>query len=240
MPSRKPLGRRILSNLGRKWVQVTISFLVFVLTLLGSYRLLVKAPPVTDAEKKKQLEEFKFMHCDKCMKELPFNKELVDKPAKGCSCKPGDGGFWVGTKESVKSGGDWQYQWFATAALVEGVLWMAVLWFLLARKDDTPDYFYVRCLHCRAILQFTPAEFDSLIECPNCEQPVRLPDEDEAMTSEDYQELHTDATLSQYESRLRASGYVFPDERPAPEGEPPAEQPVAGEPPATNTPDGPP
>lgn len=215
MASRRPLGRRILGNFRRKWVQVVISALAFALVLLASHKVLVKPKPVTAEEKKKEEAEFKYMHCDKCGMELTYNKELAGQLAVGCKCQPGDGGFWVATKESLKGGGDEDpsIRWFYTAMLIESVLWLAVLWFLLARKDLAPDYYFVRCLHCREMLRYTAAGFDLLIACPTCEQPLRLPDEDEAMTEEDHQDETTEHTLGTYEHRLRATGYTFPHER---------------------------
>lgn len=239
MASRRPLGRRILKNLGRKWVQVIISMLVFTLVLIGSYKVLVKPKPANEADKKKEEAEFKYLHCSVCNKEMSYNKDLADKPALGCACKPGDGGYWVATKESIKDGGDSDpsVRWFYTAVLIESILWMAALWYMLARKDATPRYYFVRCLHCREMLRYTASGFDKLVQCPSCEQPIRLPDEDEAMTEEDHHDETTEQTIGTYEHRLRATGYTFPHERLA-EGEAPA-----GESPADQTaqppPDGP-
>lgn len=238
---KKPLGRRIVANFGKKWVQVIISILALALVIVGARQLLVKPPPKSDTEKAKAAAEFKFMHCDKCMREMPYNKDLEGKPAYGgCKCaKREEGGYWVGTKESVVGGGgDPSERWFYTAVLVASVLWLGVLWFLLARKDDTPDRFFIRCLHCREMLRYTSDGFDKLVACPTCEQPIRLPDEDEAMSDEDHQDEVTDTTLGEYEAKLRATGYVFPHERPEPE-EPTADGEVPTDQPDPNSPDAP-
>jgi DNA-directed RNA polymerase subunit M/transcription elongation factor TFIIS len=216
---RKPMGKRILANLRLKWAQVVISVLVLVLAVFGSYKLMVKKKPQTAAEKAKEEAEFKFMHCEKCNKEMGFNKELVGKPVASCSCKPGFAGVWVPTKGSIKDGGDDPLRWFYTAALVESLVWMGVVYVLLARADVTPDFYFVRCVHCGEMLRYTAQGFDLLVACPNCENPIRLPAEEEAMSKTDHEDESTEHIIGQYESHLRMTGYQFPDERPAAETE---------------------
>ncbi len=222
--SHKPLGKRVLANLGRKWVQVVIAFLVFVLVLFAAHRVFIKPPPVSDAEKKKAESEFKFMHCDKCNKEMDYNKELANKLSRGgCKCPPGDTGYWTPTRESMASGGDPSERWFYTSILIGTTMLMSALWFLLARKDATPTHFYLPCLHCKEVLRYTKNGFDKLVECPSCDQPIRLPSEEEALSQEDQQDEVVDGTIDRYAARLKATGYQFPGEEQPAEAEPDAD-----------------
>ncbi len=211
MAKKKPLGKRIAGNLGKKWIQVILSMVLFAGALALSHRYLVKQKATTEAQKKKDEAEFQFMHCDKCLKEMPYNKELANRPAMACKCKQGDAGFWEPTKESV-AGGASPKAYFYTAILVLSLLWLAGLYYLLARKDAKPDFYYLKCLHCRDMLRYTANGFGSLVVCPSCALYLRLPDEEEALTMEDHEDDHTETVLSHFQARLIESGYQFPSE----------------------------
>lgn len=230
---KRPLGRRVLSNLRTKWAQVLISVLTLTVAVYASHKLLVKKKPATAAEKAKEAAEFQFMHCDVCKREMPYNADLAGKRAMGCACKGTDVGYWSPTKEPVRSGGDDPKRWFYTAVLVESLVWLGVVYVLLAREDDTPDFFFVKCVHCGEMLRYTAQGFDLLVACPTCDNPIRLPTEEEAMSKEDHEDETTEHIIGQYESHLRTTGYQFPGEPPPPdpEADPNAADPSAADPP---------
>jgi hypothetical protein len=213
----KPLGRRILANMRSKWAQVMISALAFTIILLVSHKLTVKKKAVTAAEKAKEASEFKFMHCDFCRREMPYNESLANKRAQGCACRGTEVGYWTPTKDSAKAGGDDPLRWFYSAVFVESIVWLAVLYFLLSREDDTPEFFFVKCVHCGVVLRYTASGYDLLVACVNCEQPIRLPDEDESMSREEQDEVKAIEAVEGYEKQLRKSGYRFPGEETVPQ-----------------------
>ncbi len=212
---KKPLGQRILVNLRTKWAQVILSMIALSLVVGVSYKLTAKKKPVTEDDKSKVEAEFKFMHCDFCMHEMVYSKEQVGKKAMACRCKPGEAGYWEPTKTSVKNGIVSPYRWFYTAAFLETLVWLWLLVRMLGREEKAPDYYFVKCVHCGHMLRYRASGFDALIECPNCEQWVRLPDADEARGQEDHQEETAEKALSIFEARLRESGHVFPGEDPS-------------------------
>ena len=231
--ARKPLGKRILANFGKKWVQVIIAFLVLTLVLFAAHRVFVPKPK----GEKEAKAGFKYMHCSKCNVELTYNEEMANKRSMGCKCKSDvvDVGVWEPTEKSLKDGGgDGEGKVpFYTTVLVGTTLFMAVLWYLLARKDLTPTHFHLSCLHCKEVLRYTKDGFDKLVECPTCEQPIRLPSEEEALSREDMQEETTEHYIGAYETQLRSKGYLPGEEQPA------EEQPDATDPNATGHPDTP-
>jgi endogenous inhibitor of DNA gyrase (YacG/DUF329 family) len=211
MASRTPLGKRILKNLGKKWLQVIFSVVVLGIALSLSHRLLVKKA-TTEAAKKKEEASFKFMHCDKCSKEMPYNKDLANKPAMACKCKQGDAGYWTATAESVANGQS-PLRFFYTAILVESLVWLISLYYLLARKDSAPQFYFHKCLHCRDMLRYTKAGFDLLVVCPSCGLYIRLPTDEEALTVNDHNDEHTELVMKHFALKLKETGYQFPEER---------------------------
>ncbi len=212
MASRKSLGKRIFDNLGKKWLQVLISIILFGLAISASHRVLVPKSAVTSAEKAKEEAEFKFMHCDKCMKEMPYNKDLAGRPSMACKCKQGGGGFWGATKTSAINSAS-PKRFFYTATLVESLLWLAALYWLLARKEDGPRHYFYKCIHCRDMLRYSKSGFDLLVVCPSCGLFIRLPTQEEALTQDDHNDEHTELVMQHFASKLKATGYQFPHER---------------------------
>lgn len=209
---KKPLLQRVGANFGTKWAQLILSMIALTLVVGGTYKLTTKKPPTTDSDKKKQEAEFGFMHCDLCMQELIYNKDLAGKRTHGCRCQPGQVGYWEPTKGSVKNGVVSPYRWFYVASFFETLVWLGSVAYMLGREEKAPLHYFVKCPHCTHLLRYRASAFDVLVECPNCEQWVRLPDADEAKCQEDLHEETAEKALGVFEQRLRESGHVFPGE----------------------------
>lgn len=209
---KQPFGQRVAGNLRTKWAQVLLSMIALTLVIGATYKLTTKKKPVTDAEKKKQEAEYSFMHCDSCFQEMTYNADMAGKRSLGCKCKPGDAGYWEPTKYSMKNGSVSVYRLFYIFAVLETLIWLGLLVYMLGREAKAPDYYIHKCLHCGQMLRFRASAFDVLLECPHCEQWVRLPDAHEAKCQETHHEETAEKAIGVFEQRLRMSGHVFPGE----------------------------
>ena len=222
---KKPFKQRFAANLRTRWAQVVLSVIALTLVVGVTYKLTTKKKAVTDSEKKKEEVEFAFMHCDVCFQEMVYNKDLAGKRTMACKCKPGDAGYWEPSKATMKNGNVSVYRWFYVASFFETLVWLGLLVTMLGREEKVPLHYFVKCPHCTHLLRYRASGFDALIECPNCEQWVRLPDADEAKCQEDLDDDTAEKALGVFEARLRESGHVFPGEAP-PDAEAPLPPPV--------------
>ena len=209
---KKPFKQRFAANLRTKWAHVLLSMIALTLVVGVTYKLTTKKKPVTESERKKQESEFGFMHCDVCFQEMTYNKDLAGKRSMACKCKPGDVGYWEPSKSTMKNGSISPYRWFYVASFFETLVWLGLLVYMLGREEKVPPHFFVKCPHCTHMLRYRATAFDALVECPNCENWVRLPDADEAKCQDDLNDDTAEKALGVFEARLRESGHVFPGE----------------------------
>lgn len=207
---KKPFKQRFAANLRTKWAQVLLSMISLMLIMGVTYKLTTKKKPVTDSEKKNEESEFNYMHCDVCFKEMTYNKDLAGRRTMACQCKPGDAGYWEPTKATVKNGSVSVYRLFYSFAVLESLIWLGLLVYMLGREEKVALHYFVKCPHCGHLLRYRATAFDALVECPNCDNWVRLPDADEAKCEEDLHEETAEKALGVFEARLRESGHVFP------------------------------
>lgn len=206
MPAPQTFGQRVLANLKKRWVQVFLSLLVFCASTYVAQRYL--GPKDGAKAAAKDPKEFKYLYCSECHFEISYNPEQENKVCP--KCKPPKVGYLTAARESIKKGGDGNpWRRYNVAVAVEAVAWLAVVYFLLSRPvEAAPTAFVVNCLHCGLELRYTPDGFDRYALCPGCEQVVKLPDADEAMTPDDRNEVKETALLTAIEQDLRASGTI--------------------------------
>lgn len=224
MAAPKSFGQRVLANLKKRWTQVFLCVLAFCVGLLVTQRVLGPKAEAKNAPKDPNV--YKFLRCSECKLEMPYNPEQADRNCP--KCRPPKVGFLTPAKESVKTGGDRNpWQRYNIAVIVEGVLLLAAVYYFLSRPvEAVPTEFVLTCPHCGTGLQYTPAGFDQYALCGGCEQVIKLPDEDEAMTREDQQLVKENNLLTVMEADLRQSGHIVD---PAAEGvEQPENPPPAG------------
>ncbi|QEL18382.1 hypothetical protein [Limnoglobus roseus] len=210
MPKQKSFGQRVLANLKKKVVQLLLATALLGGIVWGSARLL--GPKTLDrvdtAGQARAKEEYKYLICNSCKLEVLYTAELDNHTCP--KCQPPKVGYLMPSKTSIKSGGDGNpWRRYNVAVAIEAVLYLALIYYLLSRPvDETPTEFVLTCLHCGLSLQYKPDGFDQYAICPGCEQVIKLPDEDEAMTREDQEHVREMTILTAMELDLRKSGTI--------------------------------
>lgn len=179
---KRPFRIRARRALRRRWVQAAIVILVWLLGAALTYGRL--APKGVAAGSAKDTSKFKFMHCETCKMELPYNKDL---DGKRCSkCQPPKEGFFVGTELSVKSGAGSMSPWTRVyvAIFVETFLMLGLMTYLMYREVPDPgtQYFVVACPYCSQRLRYRAASHGGLGSCSRCKRMIRFPEEHDAVT----------------------------------------------------------
>ena len=184
----------------KRWVWVCIVGLVWLLVVAVSVSRFMpkKSAPGADAGK------YKFMHCDQCKTELPYNKDLDGK--KCAKCQPPKTGYYVATEVSVKSGAGALSPWAKVyvAAFVETVVMLAAVTFLLYLPVPDPKtlYFVVACPYCSQRLRYRAISHGGLGSCSRCKRMLRFPAEADAVTEDEV--LRADAAEAEADAeRLR-------------------------------------
>src|SRR5262245_14543392 len=91
---------RVKRAFRRRWLQVCIVLVAWLLVIALSVRQYrPKEPPKAGTA---DTTQYKYLHCDQCLMELPYNKELDGKRCP--KCQPPKTGFYVPAEHSVKSG----------------------------------------------------------------------------------------------------------------------------------------
>lgn len=205
MPAPQTFGQRVLANLKKRWIQVFLSLLALCGAVYAAQRVLgpkeAKAGP-------KDAAVYKYLTCSECKFEMSYNPEQENKTCP--KCKPPTVGYLTAAKESIKKGGDGSpWRRYNIAVAVAAVVWLAVVYLLLSRPvAAAPTEFVVNCLHCGLALRYKPDGCDQYALCPGCEQVVKLPDADEAMTQDDQNDAKETALLTAIEQDLRDSGTI--------------------------------
>lgn len=177
--------RTVKRTFRKRWVWVCLVCLVWVITaLLSYYRLAPKGSGGAKTGDQADTSNFKFMHCDQCQTELPYNKSLDGK--RCAKCQPPKTGFYVGTEISMKSGKGSLPPWTKVyvTIFVETVIFLGVLTYLLYRPVPDPNamFFIVACPYCNQRLRYRAASHSGLGSCSRCKRMIRFPDEDDAVT----------------------------------------------------------
>ncbi|OWK43969.1 hypothetical protein [Fimbriiglobus ruber] len=143
---------------------------------------------------------YKYLRCDVCNTELPYNKELDGKRCP--RCQPPNTGFFYKQKDSLKDLGRGSYplRWFYTAVGLDFLVVLAVVVYVLYRPYTNPaDTYYVcTCTTCNQRLRFREISLGELGQCPRCKSILRFPGEDEAVTEDAAAEWEREATIAAF------------------------------------------
>ncbi|QJW99275.1 hypothetical protein [Frigoriglobus tundricola] len=183
VPRPKTTRIRTVKRVFRKrWIQVGLVLLVWLLT--GSLLYARLAPKPVVRGEKGDTSKFKFLHCDQCNMELPYNKDLDSRPCP--KCPPPKSGFYVPTETSAKSGKAALPPWTKVyvALFTDTVLMLGAVTYLMYRKVPDPNsvFFIVACPYCNQRLRYRAVSHGGLGSCSRCKRMIRFPDEDDAVT----------------------------------------------------------
>ncbi len=205
MATQKSFGKRVLANLKTKTGQLLLCMALFGGVVWVSAKLLgpKDAPKVGQAT-----DEYKYLVCNECKLEVLYNREMDRHTCP--KCQPPKVGYLMPSKTSVKSGGDGNpWRRYNIAVGVEFIVFLMVIVYLLSRPvADVPTDYILNCLHCGLALRYQPDGFDQYALCPGCDQVIKLPDEEEAMTQEDQEDVKEANILTTMEADLRGSGHI--------------------------------
>jgi len=181
--AKKPWHQRAWKSLRKRWVQVFV--VVSSGVLLAGIAYLLLAPKTSDAAKlaaDKKAGKYKYLSCDKCNMELPYNPELDGK--KCSKCKPPKTGFYTPTVASRKDGGGPDpWKWFILAVAFDGLAVAGTVVYLssLPVLDPSAVFYVFNCPHCAQRLRFRQLALGGIGQCSRCKRPLRFPDEDHAV-----------------------------------------------------------
>jgi uncharacterized protein YbaR (Trm112 family) len=194
-PRKKSWARHAKLAFRKRWVQVLVVFLIYVLSGLLTVPLL---GPKQIA--KGDTSSFKFMHCPVCKLELPFNKDMKKCP----KCIKGNVGFLVPTARSLKDGAladpwRWIYAaWFVeTIAMLSGVVYLLYL----PVVDLTKVYYILACPYCSQRLRYRAVSLGGIGSCSRCKRMLRFPEEEDAILEEDMLKADEQAAIAEEMAR---------------------------------------
>ena len=163
----------------KRWVQVGIIVLIWILA--GLMTVSVLGPkPVKDKSK------YKFLHCDVCGTEMPYNPDLDSK--KCPKCPPPNTGWYRPTVESIKTGyqlDPWNKVYVALFVEVLVMLTAVVYLLYLPVANPANTYFILACPYCSQRLRYRGVSHGGMGSCSKCKRMFRFPDEEEAVTEEE-------------------------------------------------------
>lgn len=190
MANKASWPRRVLAAFRRRWVQVGLVVVTGGLAIGATSLALApkdrKKPGTAGADKDQA--QFKFMHCDNCRLEIPYNPEQEGRRCP--KCQPPKTGFFVATRKSIKEGGEPNpWRWYNVAVGFESVAVLGAVVYLLYLpvRDPSSVWYIFDCPHCSQKLRFRAVSLGGAGMCSRCKRMVRFPDEGEAVREDVYQ-----------------------------------------------------
>lgn len=174
--------------LRKRWVQVCLLVLVWGFAVALSWSSL--APK----KEKRNAADYKFLHCEQCKTEMPFNLDLDGKRCP--KCQPPKTGFLVPTVESIKTGSELTpWRWLYLAVFVECVCLLGGVVYLLYLPVADPKsvYYVLPCPHCGQRLRYRGVSLGQLGSCARCKRMIRFPEEEEALPEAELVKLEEEA-----------------------------------------------
>jgi hypothetical protein len=166
----------------KRWVQVCLILLAWL--LVGLLTVTWMAPKTIA---KGDTSQYKYLHCDQCGMEIPYNKELDQKHC--AKCPPEKGGFYMPTVTSIKSGfgGLSPWRWVYMTLFIETLGMLAGVTYLLYLPVADPAfvYFVLACPYCGQRLRYRAVSLGGLGGCSRCKRMIRFPEEEGAVREED-------------------------------------------------------
>ena len=112
--------------------------------------------------------DYKFLHCDKCFKEIPFAEHMLEKQCP--YCKESMKGTMTPTRESILTHGS-PWRWYYSALSFELVGLLGVVVYVLynpPREDESKRFEHIKCPRCRRRLRYLAESEGKTGECPRC------------------------------------------------------------------------
>jgi Zn-finger nucleic acid-binding protein len=204
MPGKKKSWwKRAVANLKNRWVQVLATLIILAIAVGASK--VVFGPKAVKANEAKDPNVFKYLHCDQCGTELAYNKELDGKMCP--RCRPPKTGFFIATKESVKTGSQTNpWKWYNIAVVVESVVALGMVYYFLSRPvvEAATQFFVVSCPRCSQSLRYSARSHGGAGLCPRCKGLIRFPDEDDAVSENEHARRKEEELVLQIESEHEA------------------------------------
>ncbi len=185
----KSWGRHAQLAFRKRWVQVCLLGMIWLFTVLLTVAYMAPNSPAKGAAK--DTSGFRFLHCDVCKMELPYNKEMDGKRCP--KCVPPKTGFFFPTEQSIRTGSGslspWRYVFVAVC--IESVVLLGITVRVLSAPifDPKAAYYILPCPHCNQRLRYRGVSLGSLGSCSRCKRVLRFPAEEEAMLEADVQKL---------------------------------------------------
>jgi hypothetical protein len=181
----------------RRWVQVSLVLLFWLMVMVVTVSRYGPKTPAKGAAQ--DTSKFKYVHCDNCKLELPYNPDLVEKRCP--RCQPPKEGFFVPSEFSVKSRLGQTNPWtpIYVALFIETVAMLALVTYLLYRPvpDPTSAYFIVSCPYCNQRLRYRAVSHGGQGACSRCKRILRFPEEEDAVSEVQALKAEEEAALAQ-------------------------------------------
>jgi hypothetical protein len=175
---KKTWVRHVKLAIQKRWVQLCIVLLLWLFAMLLTTLIL---KPKTIA--KEDTSQFKFVRCDVCKMELPYQPEIANKRCPKCA--PPKTGFLIPTTSSLKSGsgGLDPWRWVYSGLFVETIGFLAGIVYLLYLpvSDPTKIYYVLPCPYCAQKLRYRAVSLGQIGSCSRCKRMIRFPEEEEAV-----------------------------------------------------------
>jgi hypothetical protein len=145
-------------------------------------------------------KKYKYVHCDNCKMELPYNADMVEKRCPKC-LPPNKEGYFVPTEVSIKSRLGQVNPWtrIYVALFIETVAMLAVITYLMYRPvpDPASMYFIVSCPYCNQRLRYRAVSHSGQGACSRCKRILRFPDEEDAVSEAQAMKAEEEAALAE-------------------------------------------
>jgi uncharacterized paraquat-inducible protein A len=193
---------RVKKVFRKRWVWACLILLVWLILIGVTVNRYAPKPRVKGPGE--DVQKYKFMHCDQCMMEMPYNPALDGTRCP--KCQPPKTGFFMPTETSAKTGAASMSPWMKVYVgwLVETVLMLAGLTYVLYRPldDPTKQFFVVSCPTCNQRLRYRAVSHGGLGSCSRCKRMLRFPSEDDAVSEEEVLRADAAAAADEYNRAL--------------------------------------
>lgn len=193
---KKSWVRHVKLAIRKRWVQLCIVSILWLFIMLLTTLIL---KPKTVA--KEDTSQFKFIRCDVCKMEMPYNPELANKRCP--KCLPPKTGFMLPATQSLKVGAfSDPWRWVYSGLFVETLGFLAGIVYLLylPLTDPTKIYYVLPCPHCAQKLRYRAVSLGGIGSCSRCKRMIRFPEEEDAVLEMDALKAEEQAAIAEYHS----------------------------------------
>ena len=158
-----------IQRLVRKHIRVLLVTVVFAAVLVGTWFLM---GPIE--------KNLKFMHCERCKNEWPYDHVKVLQKCPRCAPKHVE--KMVATMKPLKENPGTPMSRFLLFGAFEAVLFLISLYFAIRPPGGKimENVLYCNCPHCKWRLRFKESSVGKGGVCPRCKRMFRFPELQEA------------------------------------------------------------